>query len=106
MALGVLHINKALTGGTDRFTTDTTIWARWFAVQLSNGAAGTLAYVGDSSCAGATTCTFEAGKGLITPVTGSGFEDIKVGNQYRLSDWYVKGTANDNFTIMYEVVSG
>lgn len=105
MAIGLNHINIALSGGADQFSA-TPLWVRWFSCQLSNGAAGTVAYVGDSGVSGATDCTFEAAKGQLCAITGSAFEDRRIGNQFDLSQLYVIGTGGDDFTIAYEEVTG
>lgn len=105
MSIGVSHINLSLTGGTDQFVTTPT-WVRWFSCQLSNGASGTVAYVGDSSVTGPTDCSFEAAKGQICAITGSMFAENHVGDQFDLSQMYVVGTMGDDFTVAFEVVTG
>ena len=93
-------INVTLTGSTDRVTSTAT-YARWFAVQLSNGATGTVVYTGPSSMTGATNCWFEANKGVPQSVTQAMFKDT-MGNYYDLSAVYLNGTLGDVVHVVYE----
>ncbi len=105
IGLGLNKINIVLSGGADPIATTPT-YARWFALQLSAGATGTVAYFGDLTVTGATDAAFETPKGQLVAITGSAFEDMKVGNQYDLSQFAILGTANDNFYVVYETVVG
>lgn len=89
-------------GTTQRFTSNTGLYSRKITFQADSANANT-AYVGDSTCAGATTAMASLAAGQAwTPVPSASVGNR--GDSYRLSDWYAKGTAGQYIRLVYETV--
>lgn len=95
-------IMRTADGTAQRATTDTTIYTRRLTFQSRVGSAATW-YVGDSSVSSSNHfASLSAGQAYSPTLSVYAAER---GESFRLSDWYVKGTASDVIAISYEVIT-